>query len=47
MKLLQNFVNGVWIDSESDARSDVINPATGEIIARVPLSSSEDVEALS
>ncbi|MDQ0876313.1 malonate-semialdehyde dehydrogenase (acetylating)/methylmalonate-semialdehyde dehydrogenase [Paenibacillus sp. V4I3] len=45
MKLLQNFVNGVWIDSESDAMSDVINPATGEIIARVPLSSSEDVEA--
>ena len=45
MKLLQNFVSGVWIDSESDARSDVINPATGEIIARVPLSSSEDVEA--
>lgn len=45
MKLLQNFVNGVWIDSESGSVSDVINPATGEIIARVPLSSSKDVEA--
>ncbi|MDQ0914360.1 CoA-acylating methylmalonate-semialdehyde dehydrogenase [Paenibacillus sp. V4I5] len=44
MKLLQNFVNGVWIDSESGLVGDVINPATGEIIARVPHSSSEDVE---
>lgn len=45
MKLLQNFINGVWIDSESGLVGDVMNPATGEIIARVPLSSSEDVEA--
>lgn len=45
MKLLQNFINGVWIDSVSRAVSDVINPASGEIIARVPISSSEDVEA--
>ncbi|MDF2644825.1 MAG: methylmalonate-semialdehyde dehydrogenase [Paenibacillus sp.] len=44
MRLLQNFVNGVWIDSESGLVGDVINPATGEIIARVPLSSSEEVE---
>lgn len=45
MKLLQNFINGVWVDSDSGSVNDVMNPATGKIIARVPLSSSKDVEA--
>ncbi|NQX57267.1 CoA-acylating methylmalonate-semialdehyde dehydrogenase [Paenibacillus qinlingensis] len=41
---LQNFINGVWVDATSGEMSDVINPATGEVIARVPLSSAKDVE---
>ncbi|NQX65883.1 CoA-acylating methylmalonate-semialdehyde dehydrogenase [Paenibacillus alba] len=44
MKVLQNLINGVWRDSTSEVTNDVINPATGEILAKVPLSSVEDVE---
>ncbi|MEC0231446.1 CoA-acylating methylmalonate-semialdehyde dehydrogenase [Paenibacillus alba] len=44
MKVLQNLINGVWRDSTSKAANDVINPATGEILAKVPLSSVEDVD---
>ena len=44
MKELQNLINGVWVDSVSSAMSDVINPATGKVIARVPLSTADDVE---
>lgn len=41
---LQNLINGVWVDSVGGEMSDVINPATGKVIARVPLSTAEDVE---
>ncbi|OPH62041.1 methylmalonate-semialdehyde dehydrogenase (acylating) [Paenibacillus ferrarius] len=44
MKVLQNLINGVWRDSTSEVTNDVINPATGEILAKVPLSSVEDVD---
>ncbi|MEW9697602.1 CoA-acylating methylmalonate-semialdehyde dehydrogenase [Paenibacillus sp. SI8] len=42
---LQNLIQGVWVDSTSDNEESVFNPATGEIIARVPLSSADEVEA--
>ncbi|CAN7531355.1 CoA-acylating methylmalonate-semialdehyde dehydrogenase [Paenibacillus sp. LjRoot56] len=41
---LQNFINGVWVDATSGEMSDVINPATGGVIARVPISNARDVE---
>ncbi|OCT13708.1 methylmalonate-semialdehyde dehydrogenase (acylating) [Paenibacillus pectinilyticus] len=44
MRELQNLVNGVWIDAIGGEKGDVINPATGKVIARVPLSTAEDVE---
>lgn len=43
--LLRNFVGGRWIDSKGTAALDVYNPATGAVIARVPLGTREDVEA--
>jgi malonate-semialdehyde dehydrogenase (acetylating) / methylmalonate-semialdehyde dehydrogenase len=39
---LRNYVNGRWI-APSSSHQDVINPATGEVIAQVPLSSAADV----
>lgn len=42
---LKNFVDGKWVDSSADVYEDVVNPATGEVIARVPLSTVRDVEA--
>lgn len=41
--LLKNFINGEWVDAESSEILDVPNPATREIIARVPISSKNDV----
>jgi malonate-semialdehyde dehydrogenase (acetylating)/methylmalonate-semialdehyde dehydrogenase len=41
---LKNFINGEWVSSGSGKFDSVINPATGEIIAEVPLSSREDLD---
>ncbi|HZU43993.1 MAG TPA: CoA-acylating methylmalonate-semialdehyde dehydrogenase [Terriglobales bacterium] len=40
---VQNYVNGEWITSSSSDQQDVINPATNEVLARVPLSTKADV----
>ncbi|PEK99514.1 CoA-acylating methylmalonate-semialdehyde dehydrogenase [Bacillus sp. AFS017336] len=41
---LKNYIGGKWIESTSKQVADVPNPATGEIIARVPLSTKEDLD---
>ena len=38
------FVGGEWVDSASGETMDVINPATGEVVAAVPRCSAEDVD---
>jgi 1-pyrroline dehydrogenase len=38
------FVGGDWVDSASGETMDVINPATGEVVASVPSCSAEDVD---
>src|SRR5262244_3527672 len=40
---LSNYVNGHWADSAASEWQDVINPATGEVLARVPLSDRAEV----
>ena len=40
-----NYVNGRWTESSTSEWIDVINPATGEAIARVPLSHAAEVSA--
>ncbi len=40
---LRNFIGGEFVDPADGEREDVINPATGEVIASAPLSSEEDV----
>ncbi len=41
----QNFIGGAWVDAASGATDDVLNPATGEVIAAVPASGTADVDA--
>ena len=36
MDVLKNYINGQWVQSVSKETSDVLNPATGEILAKVP-----------
>src|SRR3954466_13204327 len=38
-----NFINGEWRDSSASEWQDVVNPATGEVLARVPLSDVAEV----
>ena len=45
VKRYQNFVDGKHVDSASGGTIDVINPATGEVIAGVPDSTAEDIDA--
>lgn len=40
---LKNYINGEWVTSTTTQYEDVINPATGEIICQVPLSTKEDL----
>ncbi|HET7616646.1 MAG TPA: CoA-acylating methylmalonate-semialdehyde dehydrogenase [Bacillales bacterium] len=41
---LKNFINGRWQESTASEFQDVPNPATGEILAKVPISTLEDVD---
>ncbi len=38
-----NYINGEWQNSSSPEWQDVVNPATAEVLASVPLSSNDDV----
>jgi len=40
----KNFIGGEWVDSASGETMEVLNPATGEVIAEVPRGTAEDVE---
>ncbi|MCL4559169.1 MAG: CoA-acylating methylmalonate-semialdehyde dehydrogenase [Chloroflexi bacterium] len=41
---IHNYVNGTWHPSSSIEEQEVINPATGEILSRVPLSSGAEID---
>ena len=45
VRLLDNYVGGEWTPSTSSEALPVLNPATGDALARVPLSSAEDLDA--
>ena len=44
MRTLQNFVNGKKVSATSDKVQDLINPATGEVFAKAPVSNASDVD---
>ncbi len=43
MTTLKNYINGKWVESKSLSTTDVINPATGLTIAKVPEGCREDI----
>ena len=45
MKELSNYINGDYIKGSSGRFADVYNPATGEVQAKVPLASEEEMHA--
>ena len=44
IKILKPFINGEFVESKTDSYSDAFNPSTGEIIAKVPLCTTNEVE---
>lgn len=44
IRKLKNYINGQWVESKTDKYEDVMNPATKEVIARVPISIRADFD---
>jgi len=42
--VLQNYINGKWISPKTEKFREVFNPATAEILAKVPVSSLADLD---
>lgn len=43
VRKIKNFINGKWVESKTDKYEEVVNPATKEVIALVPLSTKEEL----
>ena len=44
-RTLRNFIGGTYVDADAGATSDVVNPATGQVVAHAPVSGGEEVDA--
>jgi len=44
VKAVRNFIDGEWVESEGEIR-DVVNPATGKTIGKVPISTRDEIDA--
>lgn len=44
VETLKNYINGEWVESKTTQFEDVYDPAKKEIIARVPLSTKEELD---
>ena len=45
MKELSHYINGEYVKGSSGRFADVYNPATGEVQAKVPLASEEEMQS--
>jgi len=45
VKTFRNYIDGTWVQSKAAETVDVINPATGEVLGRTPLSTAAEVDA--
>jgi hypothetical protein len=43
-RILANYAGGRWVSAQTSGLLDLTNPASGEILARVPLSGVDEVE---
>ena len=43
-RTLRNFIDGRYVESDSEATTDVIDPSTGQVVATAPVSGAADVD---
>jgi len=43
-RILRNFVNGEYVEPDSDVTSDIVSPVSAEVVATAPVSSAADVD---
>ena len=43
VRTLRNYIDGQWVDAEASDWLDVTNPSTGQLLAKVPLSTAGEV----
>ena len=43
-RVLRNFINGDYVEAETDTTSDIVNPATAQVVAKAPVSTPADVD---
>jgi len=41
---VKNYIDGLWVESQRETQ-DVVNPVNGEVIARVPISTKEEIDS--
>ena len=44
-RTLRNFIAGEYVDGRTDSTTDIVNPATGSVVATAPVSGQADVDA--
>jgi malonate-semialdehyde dehydrogenase (acetylating)/methylmalonate-semialdehyde dehydrogenase len=44
-RVLKNYINGRWVNSNTSNFGNVLNPAAGEVIATVPYGTADDVDS--
>ena len=44
LNVVKNYINGKWVESKSNKLLDVENPCTGEVLAKVPLSTKAETD---
>lgn len=44
VQMLENYINGQWVKSNTTKYEEVPNPATGEVVAKVPISTTDDLD---
>ncbi|MFL6165062.1 MAG: gamma-aminobutyraldehyde dehydrogenase [Ornithinibacter sp.] len=42
---LRNFIGGEYVDGRTDSTTDIVNPATGSVVATAPVGNQADVDA--
>ena len=45
VKQAKLLINGEWVESKTTEWQDIVNPATQQVLARVPFATAEEVNA--